>query len=146
MGERELREKYGGKIDKAINRAIRAETPGGNAALDTLTKLSGPAWRSGWTDASGNPTPEAQAYLKHQKSVVDPLIAKIRKTYGLPPADPSGIPNPKRKRRPAWRPGDPPRRAGPPSGRAGPPARRAGPQARGGGRSSPPRGRPRPQD
>ena len=27
MGERELREKYGGKLAKAINRAIRAEVP-----------------------------------------------------------------------------------------------------------------------
>lgn len=37
MGERELRDKYGGKRAKAINRAIRAELDGGNEALDRLT-------------------------------------------------------------------------------------------------------------
>jgi hypothetical protein len=111
MGERELREKYGGKLDKAINRAIRAETPDGNEALDKLTKLGGPAWRSGWNDASGHPTPEAAVYLQHQRAVVDPLIARIRKAYGIPPADRSQLPNPKRKKRIARRPAAAPRKA-----------------------------------
>ena len=39
MGEKELRTKYGGKLAKAINRAIRAEIAGGNEALDKLTQL-----------------------------------------------------------------------------------------------------------
>ena len=39
MGERELRAKYGGKLAKAINRAIRAEVKGGNEALDKLTAI-----------------------------------------------------------------------------------------------------------
>ena len=85
MPEREIREKYGGKLDKAINRAIRAETAGGNAALDLLAKLSGPAASSGWTDEKGNPTSAAAAYIKHREKVVAPLIAQVRKTWNLPP-------------------------------------------------------------
>jgi hypothetical protein len=86
MGEKELREKYGGKLDKAINRAIRAELPGGNEALDKLTDLAGPAWRSGWYTKNGKPTPEAQAYFEHQKNVVEPMEATIRRQWQVPPA------------------------------------------------------------
>lgn len=89
MGERELRDKYGGKLDKAINRAIRAETPNGNEALDTLARLSGPAAHSGWVDNAGSPTPEAAAYHKHQRSVVGPLIAKICNAYNITPDKPT---------------------------------------------------------
>jgi len=85
MGERELREKYGGKLAKAINRAIRAELPGGNEALDKLTHLAAPILQSGWKDRSGNPTPQAVAYFKHQRQVVDKLEAEIRKRWGIPP-------------------------------------------------------------
>jgi hypothetical protein len=84
MSERELREKYGGKLAKAINRAIRAELPGGNAALDKLTALAGPARHSGWKDRRGNPTPEAAAYFKHQRDVVDKMEADIRARWGIP--------------------------------------------------------------
>jgi hypothetical protein len=86
MGERELREKYGGKLAKAINRAIRAEVPGGNEALDRLMALSGPAMHSRWTDRRGVETPEAAAYYRHKRSVVDPMEAAVRKAWGLPPA------------------------------------------------------------
>lgn len=84
MGERELREKYGGKLAKAINRAIRAEIAEGNAALDTLTQLSGPAMHSKWTDRSGNPTPEATAYYKHKREVVDKMENTIRRKWNIP--------------------------------------------------------------
>lgn len=84
MGEREIREKYGGKLAKAINRAIRAEIEGGNAALDTLTALAGPALHSGWKDRSNNPTPEATAYFRHKREVVDKMEAAIRRTWGIP--------------------------------------------------------------
>jgi hypothetical protein len=87
MPERELREKYGGKLPKAINRAIRAELPDGNAALDTLTQLAGPAMQSGWTTPDGNPTPEAVAYYKHKRKV-DKLEAQIRANWSIPPAAP----------------------------------------------------------
>jgi hypothetical protein len=88
MGERELREKYGGKLAKAINRAIRAEIPGGNEALDKLTHLSAPVLQSGWTDRSGNPTPEAAAYFKHKHGVVDKMESRIRKAWGIPADEP----------------------------------------------------------
>jgi hypothetical protein len=84
MGERELREKYGGKLAKAINRAIRAELPGGNEALDKLTHLAAPILQAGWKDRSGNPTPEAAAYFKHKRDVVDKLEADVRRRWGIP--------------------------------------------------------------
>ena len=39
MGERELRAKYGGKLAKAINRAIRAEVKGGTPGPGELRRL-----------------------------------------------------------------------------------------------------------
>lgn len=84
MGEREIREKYGGKLAKAINRAIRAELPGGNEALDRLTHLAAPILQAGWEDRHGNPTPEATAYFKHKREVVDKLEAEVRKRWGIP--------------------------------------------------------------
>ncbi|HMB94833.1 MAG TPA: hypothetical protein VKK61_02210 [Tepidisphaeraceae bacterium] len=84
MSEKKIREKYGGKLAKAINRAIRAEIPGGNAALDKLTQLAGPALHSGWYDSSGNPTPEAANYFKHKHNVVDKMEATIRGKWNIP--------------------------------------------------------------
>jgi hypothetical protein len=100
MSERELREKYGGHLAKAINRAIRAELPGGNAALDTLTRLAGPAMQSGWKDRSGKATPEAAAYFKHQRDVVKKLEAQIREKWGIAPEPkPQSKPRPQRRTR-----------------------------------------------
>lgn len=84
MGERELREKYGGKLPKAINRAIRAEIPGGNDALDTLTHLAAAAKHSHWHDKQGRLTPEAEAYYKHQQNVVERMAQQVRKTWNVP--------------------------------------------------------------
>ena len=85
MGEREIREKYGGKLAKAINRAIRAEIPGGNEALDKLTQLAGAARHSEWKDRAGNDTPEAVVYFRHKRDVVDRMTAQVRKKWGVPP-------------------------------------------------------------
>jgi hypothetical protein len=85
MGERELRDKYGGKLVKAINRAIRAEVPGGNEALDKLTQLAAAAKQSHWKDKQGRDTAEATAYFKHVREVIGKMDAQVRKTYGLPP-------------------------------------------------------------
>jgi hypothetical protein len=82
--DRKIREKYGGKLPKAINRAIRAEIPGGNEALDKLTLLAGAARHSGWKDKAGKDTPEAFAYFKHQREVIDKMIAQTRQRWGLP--------------------------------------------------------------
>src|SRR5689334_13151142 len=83
--DRKIREKYGGKLPKAINRAIRAEIAGGNEALDKLTLLAGAARHSGWKDKAGHDTAEALAYHKHQREVIDKMIAEVRKRWGLPP-------------------------------------------------------------
>lgn len=106
MGEREIREKYGGKLAKAINRAIRAEVEGGNEALDKLTQLAGPALHSGWKDRSDNPTPEATAYFRHKRDVVDKMEATVRRTWGIPAhrAD--------KRNRSARKPQTPPKRRG----------------------------------
>lgn len=85
MGEREIRAKYGGHLPKAINRAIRAEVPGGNEALDRLTHLAGAARQSHWHDAKGRPTPEAEAYYRHQRDVIARMEAEVRKRWGVPP-------------------------------------------------------------
>ena len=87
MGDREIREKYGGKLPKAINRAIRAEVPGGNEALDKLTQLAGAARHSRWKDHAGRETPEATAYFKHQRDVVARMEAEVRRRWGRPPDD-----------------------------------------------------------
>ena len=84
MGEREIREKYGGKLVKAINRAIRAEIPGGNEALDRLTHLAAAAKHSHWHDKAGRPTPEAEEYYKHQRDVIEKMDAQVRRTWGVP--------------------------------------------------------------
>ena len=103
MSERELRAKYGGKLPKAINRAIRAEIPGGNEALDRLTQLAGNARQSNWKDKSGNDTPEAVEYFKHQREVLGPMEQKVRKRWGVTDGDTrTAPPKPRpRKKRPA---------------------------------------------
>ena len=85
MDDRKIREKYGGKLAKAINRAIRAEIAGGNQALDKLTELAGAARHSGWKDRSGRDTPEAAAYFRHKREVLGPMDAEVRKRWGVPP-------------------------------------------------------------
>ena len=131
MGERELREKYGGKLAKAINRAIRAEIPGGNEALDRLTNLAGAARHSHWEDKVGQPTPEASAYFRHQREVVDRMEAQVRQTWGIPPA--------REGKRPPPRPGKvKPRHTPPSKARAG--AGRSGKPQKGGPRGARPGG------
>lgn len=88
MGERELREKYGGKLAKAINRAIRAEIEGGNEALDKLTQLAGAARHSQWKDRGGRQTEEAAAYYRHKREVVDRMELQVRRKWGVPPPRP----------------------------------------------------------
>src|SRR3954466_4268228 len=85
MSDRKIREKYGGKLPKAINRAIRAEIEGGNEALDKLTQLAGAARHSRWKDRAGRDTPEAAAYFKHQQDVVGRMEADVRRRWGIPP-------------------------------------------------------------
>ncbi|HWE00958.1 MAG TPA: hypothetical protein VG326_01015 [Tepidisphaeraceae bacterium] len=87
MDDKKIRAKYGGKLPKAINRAIRAEIPGGNEALDKLTQLAGAARQSQWKDRAGHQTPEAVAYFRHKRDVVDRMDAQVRKKWGVGPAE-----------------------------------------------------------
>ena len=114
MGEREMREKYGGKLPKAINRAIRAEIPGGNEALDRLTHLAAAAKQSHWHDKQGRPTPEADAYYKHQRNVVERMAAQVRRTWAVPDGamSKSTRKQKSRPRRPAQRRAKPSRKRG----------------------------------
>jgi hypothetical protein len=119
MGERELREKYGGKLPKAINRAIRAEVAGGNAALDKLTQLAGQARHSGWKSKTGKPTAEAEAYHKHQELIAK-MEAQVRARWKIP-ASAGGMEfAPRSPGRPASRP-----KPRPAAGRSAKPARRS---------------------
>lgn len=129
MGERELREKYGGKLAKAINRAIRAEVTGGDDALNRLTNLAAEAKGSRWKDRTGKETPEATAYFKHQRDVVGKMDAEVRKRWGVP-AD-AGKDDKKPKARKAG-----PRKTGPPKT---PGAGKSGPRGGAGPRSAGPR-------
>ena len=83
MSEKTLREKYGGKLAKAINRAIRAEIAGGNEALDTLTQLAAAARQSHWKDLQGKHTKEATAYYRHKRDVIEKMDAEVRKRWGI---------------------------------------------------------------
>jgi hypothetical protein len=84
MSEKSIREKYGGKLPKAINRAIRAEVPGGNEALDKLTALAAAARQSHWKDLQGKHTKEATAYYRHKRDVIDAMGSQVRKKWQIP--------------------------------------------------------------
>jgi hypothetical protein len=88
MSEKSIREKYGGKLPKAINRAIRAELPGGNEALDKLTELAAAARQSHWKDLQGKHTKEATAYYRHKRDVIDAMDSQIRKRWEISPTAP----------------------------------------------------------
>lgn len=77
-----LRSKYGGRVHEAINRAIRAECPGGNEAIDALTLLHQMCGRLGWSDGRGK-TPLAVAY-ERVLAIVNAMDDEIRRRYGLP--------------------------------------------------------------
>src|SRR6185437_2924469 len=118
MDDKKIREKYGGKLPKAINRAIRAEIPGGNEALDKLTQLAGAARHSEWVDRDGNETPEAAAYYRHKRDVIEKMEAQVRTRWGVPP-DAGREESPARAANKPARPGKP-RRGTAPSTRSGP--------------------------
>ena len=85
MDDKKIRAKYGGKLAKAINRAIRAEIPGGNEA-GQIHAIGGAARQSQWKDHAGRQTPEAVAYFRHKREVIDRMDAQVRKKWGVPPA------------------------------------------------------------
>lgn len=87
MPTKDLRARYGqnGGTQGMINRAIRAECPGGGEALDLLTLLLQIGDRVGWADADSKPTVAHVAYMR-VCWIVDKMEAAVRATYDMPPA------------------------------------------------------------
>lgn len=81
-----LREKYGknAKRREAINRAIRAECPGGDDALDRLEDWHKICYRRGWDDIGGEEPLQVTAY-RHLLDIVDSMEDWVRTEYDLPP-------------------------------------------------------------
>lgn len=81
MPLKDLKEKYGrqGKARQAINRAIRAELPGGHAALDAVEKWHGACHNRGWVEGV-----HLRAYVDLLE-IVDAMEDEIRRRYEMPP-------------------------------------------------------------
>lgn len=78
MSLQDLKAKYGGsKSRQAINRAIRAECPGGPEALDALELLYKMSQRHG----RGS---EAEVGYLQVLGIVDAMEDVIRERYGMP--------------------------------------------------------------
>lgn len=81
MPIRDLREKYGsGKARELVNRAIRAEIPGGAAVLDRLAR-----WRHGLRELveAGEATPHEEADYRAAVEERDRMADEIARRYGL---------------------------------------------------------------
>ncbi len=84
MPTRELREKYAaGNQRDAINRAIRAELPGGNAVLDLLELTHHAAQRLGWREPDGS---SSLLCVIHERlcAAAAEMENEIRRRYGMP--------------------------------------------------------------
>jgi len=79
MSKRDLAAKYGTSknVTQLVNAAIRAELPGGAAALDALHQLRTRADHSRGHDDC----------LAAARAIVDAMADEIRKRYGLTPSD-----------------------------------------------------------
>lgn len=85
-----LRSKYGGasvKLRTAINRAIRAECPGGAHALDRLADWSRICNRLGWGDPQTHGTGAEPLHVttyRHLLEIVDAMEDDVRVRYEMP--------------------------------------------------------------
>jgi len=86
MAKSKLREKYGGKTGEAINRAIRAECPGGDEAIATMTLARQMCQRHGYEDSRGQPSALA-ALLGQIMGIVDAMEDEIRRRYDMQPRE-----------------------------------------------------------
>jgi hypothetical protein len=85
MPLRELRAKYGktsGPAREAINRAIRAEVPGGGIVLDLLALTRNAADRLGWEEADGRPS---LLRVLHERlaEAANEMDTEIRRRYNV---------------------------------------------------------------
>lgn len=86
MGTRELRETYGkksGSAREAINRAIRAELPGGNEALDALTLFHEMKHRLDATGENRQAADICQVAMERVAGIAAAMEREIRKRYGM---------------------------------------------------------------
>jgi hypothetical protein len=87
MSLRDLRARYGktsGSAREAVNRAIRAELPGGAETLDALELFHKIVQRVGDTEpGSGRPT-VAQVAHDRLSTIADAMEEEIRRRYGMP--------------------------------------------------------------
>lgn len=81
---RDLKDKYGGKTRDAINRAIRAECPGGSVALDHVTSWYQICNRLGWGAKDGSNEPLQVTAYRHLLETVDAMESDICKRYDIP--------------------------------------------------------------
>lgn len=80
-----IREKYGGKLHQAINRAIRAEMVGGDDLLDALERVDRLTRR---LKDFGHPgVTEATAALEQLRALKELMSALVRARYDREPLD-----------------------------------------------------------
>lgn len=88
MPIRDLRDHYGGRdMRSAVNRAIRAECPGGGIALDRLATWHHICRRLGWGDGATEPPIHVTAY-RHLLEIVDAMELDVRHRWGMPDPPP----------------------------------------------------------
>lgn len=81
-----IRAAHGGsKRHQTLNRAIRAECPGGALLLDLLGSVHGMAREYGMETRHGTTTPLGSV-LERLTEVADAMEADVRRRWGLPPA------------------------------------------------------------
>jgi len=86
---RELRERHGGSTSaQAINRAIRAEIPGGAKVLEALELWHHICRRRGWP-AHGQPEPEHVRAYRDLLGIAQAMEDDVRARWGMPPRPPS---------------------------------------------------------
>lgn len=86
MPFRELRERYHGTSSRStINRAIRAECPGGAVALNALEAWHGTCKRLGWGDKHSDSLPVHVRAYRDILEIVDAMEDRIREIYSIPP-------------------------------------------------------------
>jgi hypothetical protein len=86
MSSQTLREKYDAKLlPRAVNKAIRAEIPGGDEALAALELAHGFLRRAGVRNAADSDLPQARMYMA-VLAIVDAMEDEVRQRYDIPPA------------------------------------------------------------
>lgn len=78
----ELRAKYGGRLDEALDRAIRAEIDGGHECLTAMTETHLLAKRLAFGTRRKE---DAEIALSALRRLANDMEDEIRRRYGMPP-------------------------------------------------------------